>query len=183
MLNFNTIAENAIEQEKQYYLNDIEIQDLIMYYSNDILKMIIEQIQNEENDYSYNREFSKLEIDAIENYLIDNCADLLSIGYGYHVITGYFSLMMSDEIEIDLTEYNLTDDRIEIINRYSDIYISDNHYGYITTDFHLDIRIDANQIEKMLSDTVLENIEYMENRFDTDILKCIEYQENRKNYL
>lgn len=146
MIHFNEIANQAIEYEKQYYLTDFDFSELLEYYKPSVIDAINET-------FNFNRGLSDQEWDVISQYLLDNAADLLSIGYGYHIVPGYYSIASCDEIEIDLSQYRLTDTRREVINQHSDLYVSGD-YGYVPGDFHLDINIGID----VIAEALLENM-------------------------
>lgn len=146
MIHFNEIANQAIEYEKQYYLTDFDFSELLEYYKPSVIDAINET-------FNFNRGLSDQEWDVISQYLLDNAADLLSIGYGYHVVSGYYTIASCDEIEIDLSQYRLTDTRRGVINRHSDLYVSGD-YGYVPGDFHLDINIGVD----VIAEALLENM-------------------------
>lgn len=146
MIHFNEIANQAIEYEKQYYLTDFDFSELLEYYKPSVIDAINET-------FNFNRGLSDQEWDVISQYLLDNAADLLSIGYGYHVVSGYYTIASCDEIEIDLSQYRLTDTRREVINQHSDLYVSGD-YGYVPGDFHLDINIGVD----VIAEALLENM-------------------------
>lgn len=146
MIHFNEIANQVIEYEKQYYLTDFDFSELLEYYKPSVIDAINET-------FNFNRGLSDQEWDVISQYLLDNAADLLSIGYGYHVVSGYYTIASCDEIEIDLSQYRLTDTRREVINRHSDLYVSGD-YGYVPGDFHLDINIGVD----VIAEALLENM-------------------------
>ena len=146
MIHFNEIANQVIEYEKQYYLTDFDFSELLEYYKPSVIDAINET-------FNFNRGLSDQEWDVISQYLLDNAADLLSIGYGYHVVSGYYTIASCDEIEIDLSQYRLTDTRREVINQHSDLYVSGD-YGYIPGDFHLDINISVD----VIAEALLENM-------------------------
>jgi len=156
MIKFNDIAEIEREREKELFLTDYPIEDSISYYWESIENMLDEMAYFEDRqDLGYRHKFTQDQKERIQDYLINNAADLLSIGYGYYSVRGYFPLTSSEEIEIDLSQYfkhaKITDYRAGIINRYSDVYIS-GKYAYITTSFHLDIKLDLDAIYSELAE-------------------------------
>ena len=158
MIHFNEIVHQAIEYEKQYYLTDFDFSELLEYYKPSVIDAINDVFMrdswdNENETFNFNRGLSDQEWDVISQYLLDNAADLLSIGYGYHVVSGYYTIASCDEIEIDLSQYRLTDTRREVINRHSDLYVSGD-YGYVPGDFHLDINIGVD----VIAEALLENM-------------------------
>lgn len=156
MLKFNEIAEQAIEQEKQYYLADFDFTDSLEYYwpsiQDHLNRVLMEDSWQDDNPvYLVNRTWSVYEKEQIIDYILDNAADLLSIGYGYHVVTGFFAIASSEELEIDLQQYHWTKKRADIVSRWSDMVIH-NGLGYTPSNFHLDIRLDIDVITEALLD-------------------------------
>lgn len=155
MIKFNEIASEVIEQEKYYYLAELELGDLFSYNAPSIIESIAEHAYFERDlSDSEQREYSKYireNWDAVAEYLYANSADLLSIGYGYHITRGYFALASCEEIETELDFFipnsRLTTKRIETINRYSDIYISSDRRAYVSCQFHLDIELKLDEID------------------------------------
>lgn len=160
MIKFNEIAEQAVEFEKQYYLTEFEIGDLIQYYWPSIDRAIADlrmratwDTDNPVYSDSCFPRMNQEQSEAVINYLYDNAADLLSIGYGYHIVSGYYSLTSCEELEIDLTQYHWTKKRREIISRYSDICVSEGNLGYVACGFHLDIELRLNEIDQVLAES------------------------------
>ena len=159
MLKFNDIAEQALEFEKQYYLTDFEIGDTIQHYWPSIERAIaglrMRATWDTDNPVYSDGCFPRMNQDQSEiviDYLCANAADLLSIGYGYHICEGFYALASCDEIEIDLSQYHWTEQRRAIVSRYSDIYVSENNLGYISGGFHLDIELRLNEIDEVLAE-------------------------------
>lgn len=160
MLKFNEIAEQALEFEKQYYLSEFEIGDAIQYYWPSIERAIADlrmrATWDTDNPVYSDSAFPRMSQDQAEiviDYLYDNAADLLSIGYGYHICEGYFALASCEEIEIDLTQYNWTEQRRAIVSRWSDVYVSENNFGYISSMFHLDIELRLDEIDSAIAES------------------------------
>ena len=155
MIKFNEIAAEAVEREKAYMLAEFEIGEALDYHWPSIQDAINDAFMRGtwEGDapvYAFNRTFSLYEREQITRYLIDNAADLLSIGYGYQTVTGYYPIASVDEIEIPLDEtMRWTEKREEIVTRYSDMTIQ-RGYGYATAGFHLDIKVDPDTITAAL---------------------------------
>ena len=104
MVRFNEIAESEIEYNKQYLLADFNFAELLDYYWPSIEDAINDGFMREtwETDnpaYSYSRKWTTYEKERIQEYLISNAAELLSIGYGYGAVEGYFALTTIEEID------------------------------------------------------------------------------------
>ena len=141
MIKFNEIAECERESYDNLLLDSFEIGDSLIYYE----PTIKEHCEN-----LLMRKISNEELEKIIDYLLFNCDDYLEINYGYHTRENRISLASNNEIEIDLQGLHWTDKRRDIVNRNSDIYISDSNLGYITHDSHLDIVICKETIFKAL---------------------------------
>ena len=159
MIKFNNIALEAIDRDEQYYLNEYGIADDLVSSQLHLEQALSDTFMKDswQTDYPFHalREFSAYELDIIIDYLIDNQADLLEIGYGYHVVTGYFALAMISEVQVDLSDYHWTDYRESIVSRYTDMVVH-NGYGFVSCNAHLDIRLDVDAI----TDALLEQIGY-----------------------
>lgn len=160
MFKFNDIAEQALEFEKQYYLTEFEIGDAIQYYWPSIERAIadlrMQASWDTDNPVYSDSCFPRMSQDQAEiviDYLYNNAADLLSIGYDYHIVSGYYALASCDEIEIDLNRYHWTDTRRAIVSRWSDIYVSENNFGYISGGFHLDIELRLDEIDSAIAES------------------------------
>lgn len=162
MIKFNEIANEIVEQEKQWYLAEFEIGDALQYYAPSIIDAIAQHAYFERDlSDSEQREYAKYirdNFEAVSEYFYWNAADLLSIGYGYHMCRGYYALALCEEIETELDFFlpntYLTDKRIEKINRWSDLYIGSDRRAYVSCKFHLDIELKLDEIDAAIEEAI-----------------------------
>ena len=153
--NIQEIINIHEEIEKNNYI-DLIYSDLsiIDYYITTIYQVIENVIQYDFElwDFRLNEDQKQIIRDyifeSIENEEID-----LKIGYGYWTARNSVSVGSCDEIEIELPEeWNITKYRAEVINKYTDLYISNSDLkrGYYLCNFHVYFDIDSNKIVKLL---------------------------------